>query len=292
MSKSAAGYLGSYRLLNVVNTGHHCQVWQAYHDGRQLFVAVKSLLEKFRADKEHIGYLKREHAIGSKLTHERLIHVFEFGIDGDLAFLALEWFPSVNMKNRIRRGVELIANYVPKIVAEAAEGLAAFNARGWVHRDIKPENFLVNDAGDVKLIDYSLAKRRPNVLTRVFHGRAKIQGTRSYMSPEQIRGEALDQRADIYSFACTLFELVGGRPPFTGATTNELFNKHLKSPPPPLELLNDDVHPEFSQLVRWGLAKDRDKRPATSEEYCQRLSKVPVFRRPPQFARRAVEPAE
>ena len=90
--------------------------------------------------------------------------------------------------------------------------------------------------GEVKLIDFALAKRRRGGLMPIVQPwRRKIQGTRSYMSPEQIRGQALDERADLYSFGCTIYELVSGKPPFTGSTTAELLNKHLTTPPPSLQ---------------------------------------------------------
>ena len=105
--------------------------------------------------------------------------------------------------------------------------------QGWIHRDIKPDNFLVNEEGDVKLIDFALAARERKGLGKLF-GRTKVQGTRSYMAPEQIRGKGLDARTDIYSFGCMLYELVSGRLPFTGVSPEELLRKHLYAPIPVL----------------------------------------------------------
>ena len=120
------------------------------------------------------------------------------------------------------------------------------NAKGWVHRDVKPDNILVNSAGEVKLIDFAIAQRIPTGLAKWFRGRNKPQGTRSYMSPEQIRGLALDGRADIYSFAATAFELVTGRPPFRGASNQDLLAKHITEKPVSPTIYNPDVTKEFS----------------------------------------------
>ena len=159
-----------------------------------------------------------------------------------------------------------------------------FNEQGFVHRDVKPDNFLVGDDGEVKLIDLALAVKARRGLARLFASRSKVQGTRSYMSPEQIRGAALDQRADVYSFACTVHELVSGRPPFTGTSSNELLNKHLKSPPPSLENFDRNVTPEFAKLVLRGLAKEPGKRPASVGEFLTEFRQCRVFKvipRPP-----------
>ncbi|MGQ9575546.1 MAG: serine/threonine-protein kinase [Thermoguttaceae bacterium] len=279
MSKANLAYLGPYRLLNVVHTGHATRIWQAYDDGRACFVAVKTPLEGLRTSREHIGYLKREYEVGSKLIHPRIIQVLEFGKDGGIPYLAMEWFAGGNLRNRLRQGMDLLLPWIPQIVLQAAEAVAYFNGRGWVHRDIKPDNFLVADSGDVKLIDFALATRKRGVLTRWLGPRRRVQGSHSYIAPEQLRGMPLDDRADLYSLACTLFELVAGRPPYTGASTQELLNKHLKAPPPALENLNPNVAPEFAQLIRWAMQKDPGARPRCAEEFYQKLRETPVFRR-------------
>jgi serine/threonine protein kinase len=116
--------------------------------------------------------------------------------------------------------------------------------RGLIHCDIKPDNYLINEAGNIKLIDFAIAEQKKGFFGRLLSGKkSSIAGTRSYMSPEQIRGEALDHRADIYSFGCLAYELATGKLPFTGSTTNELLNKHLSSKVPPLETHNKNVTP-------------------------------------------------
>lgn len=280
-TKVPHGHLGPYRLLKVVHSSQTAQVWQAYHDGLDRFFAVKALQNDCSKDREQANYLKREYEVGAKLDHPRVIRVQEFGNERGIPFLALEWFPAPNMKHRIHQGVEAIAHLVPKIVLQAGEALAYFHGQGWVHRDIKPENFLVDDQGEVKLLDFALAQRQRSGLAKLFIPKSKVQGTRSYMSPEQIRGAAVDQRSDLYSLACTFYELIAGKPPYTGATTNELLNKHLKANPPSLESVNKNVTPEFSELLRRALAKEPSDRPQTSQEFLRQLQAVRVFRRAP-----------
>ncbi len=298
MSKAAEapGYIGPYRLLNVVNTGQTTQFWQAMHDGKRQFFGLKIPLDKFRKDREQAGYLRWEYTVGSKLKHPNIIQVVEYDVDRGTPYLAMEWFSAPNMKNRIRQGVEKIAHLIPRVVVEATEALAYFNKQGWVHRDIKPDNFLVSDEGSVKLIDFALAQRCRRGLAKLFASKSKtVQGTRSYMSPEQIRGEALDDRADLYSLACTLFELVGGRAPFTGTNSNELLNKHLKSAPPSLDAVEKNVTPQFAQLLRQAMAKKPRDRYKSVDDFLTELRIIKVYRqtpRPPQEPQPKAERAE
>ena len=146
---------------------------------------------------------------------------------------------------------------------------------------MKPDNFLVDPEGTAKLIDFALAVRKKGGLARLFAGKSKIQGTRSYMSPEQIRGQPLDQRADLYSFGCMIYELLGGKPPYTGSTTNELLNKHLKSAVPPLQASNRNVSDQFAELARRLLAKKPSERPESMTEFLREMRAAKVFKVPP-----------
>ncbi len=192
----------------------------------------------------------------------------------------MEWFPAPNLKKRIRtkEDREKLFPFLPTIVEQAAEGLGWMHGKGWVHRDIKPENFLVNDTGQVKLIDFGLAQRPSGWLAKLLPMKPKIQGTPSYMSPEQIRCGALDQRADVYSFGCVLYELVAGAPPYTGSTQEELFGKHLKSAMPPLEAADSNVTADFANLVRRCLSKDPAGRPASAQEVLEEFRKMRMYR--------------
>jgi serine/threonine protein kinase len=287
VTRASIGYIGPYRLLNVVNTGQTTQIWQAYHDGKQQMFGIKTLLEKYRQDREQINYLRREYVVSQQVVHPRFIEIYAFAVDRGTPYLAMEWFGAPNLKQRIQQGVRKIAYLLPKVIEQAAEALAEFHHKGWIHRDIKPDNFLVADSGDVKLLDFSLARRFRRGLARLFAPRGKVQGTRSYMAPEQIRGTALDPRTDLYSFGCTIHELFSGKPPFTGTSANELLNKHLKAAPPLLEAIDRNITPDFGQLIRRTLAKDPAGRPQTVDDFLREFRVLRVFKiapKPPQEA--------
>jgi serine/threonine-protein kinase len=275
--------MGPYRLLNVVHTGHACQLWQAYDDGAQRVVGVKVVTGKYVKDSEQIAYLRQEYAVGRKVVHPRIIQLYSFARDRGTPYLAMEWFPAPNLKVRIRQGVEKIAYMATQMIQQAAEGLGYFNSLGWIHRDVKPDNFLVSDDGQVKLIDFGLAIRARQGLARLFSLKsAKRQGTPSYMSPEQIRCEKLDERTDVYSFGCVVFELLAGRPPYTGTNLNELLNKHLKASVPALENHHNPLTAEITQLVRRCLAKDPATRPSSLVEFLEEFRNYRVFTSPPR----------
>ena len=279
MAKGSPGYVGPYRLLNVVHTGHASVIWQAYDDSQQRMVGVKTLLEMDNPNREEVNLLHQEHQVGLKLKHPHVIEIFPSPWDPRLPFIAMEWFFAPNMKQRLLQGgPKRIAPLVPKMIDQAAQALAYFHQMGWVHRDIKPDNFLVTDEGEVKLIDFALAKRRRPGLAYWFTPRAKPQGTKSYISPEQIRGGRIDGRADLYSFACTIHELISGKPPFTGMSANDLLNKQLRSSAPSLEASNPNVTAEFAQLIRRSLAKNPAGRPESVEEFPREFRKIRVFR--------------
>jgi serine/threonine protein kinase len=267
-------------MVRLIRTGATCQVWEAVRDHRR--VAVKFLQPEVRNDKEEIGYLKHEQEVGQTLRHPHVIEIYDFAIDRSVAFLVMEFHPGRNVKMLIRQGLESFAYQVPTIIEDAAAGLQYLHEQGWVHRDIKPDNFLVADDGHVKLIDLALAQRIKTGLSRLFGGRSRVQGTRSYMAPEQIRGQLLDARTDVYSFGCTLYELLTGKLPFTGISPEDLLRKHLTASVPSVAAFNKNVTPDFNDLVTQMMAKHPNQRPQSMEEFLRRFHGIRVFRSLPK----------
>ena len=256
------------------------------HDVRSKRLAIKLLLSEFRQDRVEVGFLKHEFEVGRRLEHPHVIRMHDFGIDREDVYLAMDFFAAPNIKQHIHQGVELFAPVLHRAIEQAAEGLGYFHEQGWIHRDVKPDNFLMKPNGEVKLIDFALAQKRKRGLARLFASKGKIQGTRSYMSPEQIRCQPLDQRADIYSFGCMLYELVAGRAPFTGQTTADLLNKHLKAVAPSVQSANRNVTEEFATLVRSMLSKSPDDRLPSMDDFLNHFRSIQVFKVPPAAVKR------
>ena len=276
---SGRDFLGAYRMVRLIRAGATCQVWEAIRDEKRF--ALKYLQPEMRGNKEEVNYLKHEVEVGKALQHPNVIEIYEFNIDRSIAFLVMDYHPGKNVKMLLRQGVDEFAYLMSKIILQSAEGMKYLHEQGWVHRDIKPDNFLVNDEGEVKLIDFALAARMRKGLGKLF-GRTKVQGTRSYMAPEQIRGKGLDARTDIYSFGCMLFELTSGRLPFTGVSPEELLRKHLHAPIPVLTGANKNITPDFSDLVAMMMSKEAEKRPATMTDFIRHFRSIRIFRSTPK----------
>jgi serine/threonine-protein kinase len=271
--------IGGYRLLKHLVTGQTSQVWEVVEGNSGRHFAMKLLLPEKAEVQEMQRFLLHEAEVGKELAHPNIIRIVTVGRDPHNPYFVMEFFPAGNLKLRImRKETAFLREKALDILKQAATGLAFMNAKGWVHRDVKPDNMLVNSAGELRLIDFALAQRIPTGLSKMFWRRAKPQGTRSYMSPEQIRGQALDGRADIYSFAASAYELVTGRTPFRAASNQELLQKHISEKPVPLTTHAPDVTKEFSDLILQMLAKKREERPRDFHEVLMKLRSVKVFK--------------
>lgn len=278
--------LGSYRLLNLMMTGQTSQVWEATEGSSGRHFAVKILLPEYANKREHREFLFHEADVGIELAHPNIIKIVTVVKDKQPHFV-MDFFPGGSLKMRIlHKETDWIKEKAHDILKQAATGFAFMNAKGWVHRDIKPDNILVNSAGEVRIIDFAIAhKIRTGFLGKLLSRKGPVQGTRSYMSPEQIRNEPLDGRADIYSFGATCFELVTGRPPFRGATNQDLLHKHMVEKPVTPVQFNPEVTTEFGELVLKMLAKKKEQRPANFHEVLIELRKIRVFKTPAEIAK-------
>jgi serine/threonine protein kinase len=171
-----------------------------------------------------------------------------------------------------------IKEHARKIFKEAATGLAYMNAMGYIHRDVKPDNILVNSIGDTKIIDFAISQKIPTGLAKWLRRKKRPQGTPSFMSPEQIRDEVLDGRADVYSYACTLYELTTGRKPFTGTTQSDLLTRHFLEKVVPPTAHNKDLTDEFAALLVKMMSKKKEDRPASFHEVLMALRKIKIFK--------------
>ena len=272
--------IAGYRLINLMMTGQTSQVWEATEPGSGRHFALKLLLPEHEKDSYHRRLLFHEARVGMTMHHPNIIKMLRVSESKTTPHIIMEFFPGGNLKMRIMRKQEIVKEKARSIIIQAASGLAHMHDKGWVHRDVKPDNILVNSAGEVRIIDFALAQRiqRSEGWFSWLRRKRQTAGTRSYMSPEQILSRALDERADVYSFGATVYEILTYRPPFRGATPNDLLNKHLKEKPVAPLVLVPEITEECSNFVLRMLAKDKKERPKSMHEVTQAFRQMRVFR--------------
>ncbi len=278
--------IGGYKLRTLLQTGQKSQVFEVVETRSNRHFAMKVLLPEAASEGAARRELFNDAEVGIKMAHQNVIRIFKVDRSKDRPFFIMEFFPSGSLRLRLQaKDMKFIRENSRKIFREAATGLAYMNAMGYVHRDVKPDNILVNSLGDTKIIDFALTFKPPKGIEklaervrRAFKGRRPQGGTRSYMSPEQILGDDVDGRADVYSFACTLFELTTGKKPFTGQTNQELLTKHFTEKPLSPTSYNNELTDEFGNLILKMLAKKRDDRPSGFHEVLMELRKIKIWK--------------
>jgi len=281
---AAQQIVGNYRMYHLIRAGATYEIWAVRPMSENTAYAMKWLPPGPRHTRAAIAELKHEYNVGFPLDHPNIIKTLDFGTSNNGAFMLLELFKTPNLKQQIiSGGYKKIQHRAKAILTGAAAGLAYTNEKGWVHRDIEPDNFLLRDDDVVKLIDFNLAQKPAGGLSKLFGGKSKvIQGTHSYMSPEQIRGLPLDVRADVYSFGCMIHEFFSGKAPFTANTPNELLQRHLSTRPSPLTVYDKNITPEFSNFVLRTMAKDPKDRPANMKDVMMEIKTQRIFYNQPQ----------
>ncbi|MBM3980376.1 MAG: serine/threonine protein kinase [Planctomycetes bacterium] len=267
--------INGYKLRSLLQTGQTSQVFEVVEIKSNRHFAMKLLLPEAAEKGDQRKGLFNEAEIGVKLSHPNVIRIVKVSRSQTTPHFIMEFFPSGSLRLRLQaKDFTFLKEHARKIFKGAATGLAYMNASGFVHRDVKPDNILVNSIGDTKMIDFAISRRIATGFAKWFHRRGRPQGTPSFMSPEQIRDEVIDGRADIYSYACTLFELTTGRPPFRGSSQSDLLGRHFTEKPAPPSAYNADLTDEFSAFVLKMLAKKRSDRHANFHEVLIDLRKV------------------
>jgi serine/threonine-protein kinase len=274
--------IGGYRLRNLLATGQSSQVWEVVEPKSGRHFAMKLLLPEATRNAEQKHLLFHEAKVGTALVHPNIIKIVAVSKDKDPknSWFVMEFFPAGSMKVRVtNKQMDFIKEHSQSVFKQIATALAYMHGSKWVHRDIKPDNFLVNSIGEAKLIDFAIAAKieKPSFFGNLFR-KKKVMGTRSYMSPEQIRCEYLDARADIYSYGATWYEIVTSRPPFRGATSQDLLNKHLHEKVLPPKSLNPEITDDFNDLIMRMLAKKREDRPLNFHEIMQAYKTIRIFK--------------
>ena len=234
--------LGSYEILAPLGAGGMGEVYRARDTKLGRDVAVKVLPADLANDPESLSRFEREARAVAQLSHPNILAIHDFGRQGETAYAVMELLEGETLRARLEHGA-LPARKAAELAVQIAEGLGAAHEKGIVHRDLKPENLWVTKEGRLKILDFGLAKRSgppvvpgSNTLSIERHtDPGTVMGTVGYMSPEQVRGEAVDHRSDIFSFGAVLYEMLTGRRAFQRDTSAESMTAILKEDPPGIE---------------------------------------------------------
>jgi serine/threonine protein kinase len=268
MTLPAGTRLGPYEILAPLGAGGMGEVYRARDErlGRQ--VAVKVLPAEVARDRERLRRFEHEARATGALDHPHVVAVHDVGTDGDTPYLVTELLEGETLRGRLAHG-GLSLRRALDFAVQIARGLAGAHDRGIVHRDLKPENVFVTSDGVVKILDFGLAKLRPEASglrdrlseLETLSGTAPgmLLGTVPYMSPEQAQGEVVDYRSDVFSFGAILYEMLSGRRAFGGGTALEVLNAIVKEEPPGLAETTR-IPSSLERIVRHCLEKRREER--------------------------------
>ncbi|MFO0849148.1 MAG: serine/threonine-protein kinase [Gemmataceae bacterium] len=273
--------VGGYRLRSMLQTSQKTQVFEVVETGSNRHFAMKILLPEYAADEDARRELFNDAEVGIKMRHPNVINIIKVNKSATPYFI-MEFFPSGSLRTRLMSKdasqKQFLKEKAKTIFKQAATGLAYMNASGFVHCDVKPDNILSNALGQTKIIDFAITKRIKTGLFAKLFGKKLIQGSATFMAPEQILGQPLDGRTDVYSFGATMYEVTTGRPPFRAASKNELYQKHIREKPTTPQTFNPDVTDEFASLVLKCLEKKREERPQSFHQVMIELQKIKVFK--------------
>jgi eukaryotic-like serine/threonine-protein kinase len=245
------------------------EVYRAHDAKLNRDVAIKILPEALAADPASLARFEREAQAVAALSHPNILAIHDFGVEGGTRYAVMELLEGETLRARLAQGA-LPARKAVDLAAQIAEGLAAAHEKGIVHRDLKPENVFVTGEGRAKILDFGLAKKTgpassPDAGTRLTAGHTgggTVMGTVGYMSPEEVRGEAVDHRSDIFAFGAVLYEMLAGREAFGRETATESMTAILKEDPPELATATSgsSVSPALSRIVQHCLEKKAGER--------------------------------
>lgn len=262
--------ISHYRILEQLGAGGMGVVYKAHDSRLDRALALKLLPEELAQQPQALERFRREARAASALNHPGICTIYDIGEQDGRAFIAMEFIDGETLRSHIH-GQALPLEEILKLGIQIAEALDAAHAEGIIHRDIKPANIFVTKRGQAKVLDFGLAKLIPKGIAGAgleFGGQSQdsssivgiISGTPSYMSPEQVRGDDLDQRTDIFSLGLLLYEMATGRQAFGGGTGGMIIEAVLTRPPVSVRSINLNIPPRLESIIDKALHKDRGQR--------------------------------
>ena len=265
--------LGHYEIRSLIGAGGMGEVYLGEDAVLRRKVAIKVLADKLVADPQAQKRMLREARAAATLDHANICSIYEVGEGDGFKFIAMQFVEGEPLDEKIRRNA-LDLRSILNIATQLADALTEAHSKGIIHRDIKPPNIMITPRGDAKVMDFGLAKLELTMqaieseaeTAALLSAPGVVIGTVPYMSPEQVRGKAVDARSDLFSLGVVLYEMIGGQRPFKGESSAETASAILTSEPPPLTRFVNDLPPELQRIVEKLLRKDPDDRYQTARD--------------------------
>jgi serine/threonine-protein kinase len=254
-----------FEILAVLGSGGMGVVYKARDRELDDLVALKMLRKELLGDPGNLDRLKAEIKLARKITHPNVLRTHDFGEIGGMPYISMEYVRGVTLRYLLDQTHRLPFSAGLRLAKQLCAGLGAAHAQGVMHRDIKPENLILEPTGNAKLMDFGIA--RP--IKRLEAGQTQagfIVGTPLYLSPEQLEGQEVDARADIYSTGVVLYEIFTGELPFNGSNAVEIMMKHLRDPAPPPRSHWPEIPPKLEAIILRCLEKNPEARYRTVED--------------------------
>jgi serine/threonine protein kinase/tetratricopeptide (TPR) repeat protein len=267
--------ISHYRILSRIGVGGMGEVYLAEDSRLRRKVALKILSAELTKNEDRLRRFEQEAFAASALSHPNILVIHEIGSEGDMHFIATEFIEGETLRDHISRS-KMGLREILDVAIQTASALAAAHKAGIVHRDIKPENIMLREDGYAKVLDFGLAKltergapstdTEARTVAKVDTDPGTVLGTVNYMSPEQARGKAVDERTDIFSLGVLTYEMVAGRTPFQGESSTDVLAAILDREPAPLARFAPETPSELQRIVGKSLCKNRDERYQTTKD--------------------------
>ncbi|HEX5770245.1 MAG TPA: Stk1 family PASTA domain-containing Ser/Thr kinase, partial [Nocardioidaceae bacterium] len=257
---------GRYELGGLLGRGGMAEVRQGNDVRLGRIVAIKRLRTDLASDPTFQARFRREAQSSASLNHPSIVAVYDTGeemstdgTDVSQPYIVMEYVAGRTLREVLRDGRKILPERALEITSGVLSALDYSHRAGIVHRDIKPANVMLTPSGDVKVMDFGIARAVADASSTMTQT-AAVVGTAQYLSPEQARGETVDSRSDVYSTGCLLYELLTGRPPFVGESPVSVAYQHVREPAAPPSTLDPDLPPEIDAIVMKALAKPVEER--------------------------------
>ncbi|MBC7876342.1 MAG: serine/threonine protein kinase [Anaerolineales bacterium] len=262
--------IGRYEIEKELTQGGMGVIFLARDPYIQRQVVVKVLMfSRTIEDKVYRDFFLQEAELIAALEHPCIVPIYDFGSQGEQPYIVMRYMAGGSLDDRLKKE-EVKLTEIAHIFKRIAEALDAAHARKIIHRDVKPSNFLYDSTGEIFLSDFGIAKSK----TFTDDDGTWLVGTPAFMSPEQIKGDEVDGRSDVYSLGIVLYRLLTGQLPFSGNSATGIINAHVQMPIPDIRKVKNNIPAVWQEVISKAMAKDPDDRYATAGDFARDVAEV------------------